>query len=322
MKDKDLFILLNDVANTAKAFKPFEGNPPPNVDLPADQGLEDLIPDDITPGWLERYGLYIFAATIPLLIKLLIKGMRAKGWTSKMILDWLKRHFSNDPTNPGQSDECKKSLKELNDYLKKQSTVNVGGGMQLILDFLQALHLLIALVMIRCEFMDDMLEVLLLGYLLERLLAAGLTEAQAIAYIRLYVEWIRNGAVGQMPNPTGSSPDPECDPDEEKIKEKLKDRGLLEDIGDVAWKAAVLAAIIALIALVAGMISGSGGLATPATIPIIAQIIALAALIGVTLSEDDVRAISRDASANCQQTGVDTGGPVEALVKRLKNRNK
>ena len=322
MKDKDLFILLNDVANTAKAFKPFEGNPPPNVDLPADQGLEDLIPDDITPGWLERYGLYIFAATIPLLIKLLIKGMKAKGWTSKMILDWLKRHFSNDPTNPGQSDECKKSLKELNDYLKKQSTVNVGGGMQLILDFLQALHLLIALVMIRCEFMDDMLEVLLLGYLLERLLAAGLTEAQAIAYIRLYVEWIRNGAVGQMPNPTGSSPDPECDPDEEKIKEKLKDRGLLEDIGDVAWKAAVLAAIIALIALVAGMISGSGGLATPATIPIIAQIIALAALIGVTLSEDDVRAISRDASANCQQTGVDTGGPVEALVKRLKNRNK
>lgn len=322
MKDKDLFILLNDIANTAKAFKPFEGDPPPNVDLPADQGLEDLIPDDITPGWLERYGLYIFAATIPLLIKLLIKGMKAKGWTSKMILDWLKRHFSNDPTNPGQSDECKKSLKELNDYLKKQSTVNVGGGMQLILDFLQALHLLIALVMIRCEFMDDMLEVLLLGYLLERLLAAGLTEAQAIAYIRLYVEWIRNGAVGQMPNPTGSSPDPECDPDEEKIKEKLKDRGLLEDIGDVAWKAAVLAAIIALIALVAGMISGSGGLATPATIPIIAQIIALAALIGVTLSEDDVRAISRDASANCQQTGVDTGGPVEALVKRLKNRNK
>ena len=321
MKDKDLFILLNDIANTAKAFKPFEGDPPPNVDLPADQGLEDLIPDDITPGWLQRYGLFI-AATIPLLIKLLIKGMRAKGWTSKMILDWLKRHFSNDPTNPGQSDECKKSLKELNDYLKKQSTVNVGGGMQLILDFLQALHLLIALVMIRCEFMDDMLEVLLLGYLLERLLAAGLTEAQAIAYIRLYVEWIRNGAVGQMPNPTGSSPDPECDPDEEKIKEKLKDRGLLEDIGDVAWKAAVLAAIIALIALVAGMISGSGGLATPATIPIIAQIIALAALIGVTLSEDDVRAISRDASANCQQTGVDTGGPVEALVKRLKNRNK
>ena len=321
MKDKDLFILLNDIANTAKAFKPFEGNPPPNVDLPAGQGLEDLIPDDITPGWLQRYGLF-FAATIPLLIKLLIKGMRAKGWTSKMILDWLKRYFSNDPTNPGQSDECKISLKELNDYLKKQSTVNVGGDMQLILDFLKAVQSLIALIMIRCEFLDEMLEVLLLGYLLERLLAAGLTEDQARAYIRLYVEWIRNGAVGPMPAPTGSSSDPECDPDEETIKEKLKDRGLMDDVGEVLWKAAVLAAIIALIAIVAGMIGGTGGAATPATIPIIAQIIALAALIGVTLSEDDVRAISRDASANCQQTGVDTGGPVEALVKRLKNRNK
>ena len=305
MKDKDLFILLNDIANTAKAFKPFEGNPPPNVDLPAGQGLEDLIPADITPGWLERNGFTIFAGTIPFLIMILIKGMRAKGWTSKMILDWLKRYFSNDPTNPGQSDECKKSLKELNDYLKKQSTVDGGGNIQLVLDF-----------------MDEMLEVLLLGYLLERLLAAGLTEDQARAFIRLYVEWIRNGAVGPMPTPTRPSPNPECDPDEETIKEKLKDRGLMDDIGEVAWKAAVLAAIIALIALVAGIIGGSGGIATPATIPIIAQIIALAALIGVTLSEDDVRAISRDASANCQQTGVDTGGPVEALVKRLKNRNK
>ena len=320
MKDKDLFILLNDIANTTKAFKPFEGNPPPNVDLPADRGLEDLIPDDITPGWLQRYGLTILGG--PILIAMLIKGMRAKGWTSKMILDWLKRHFSNDPTNPGQSDECKKSLKELNDYLKKQSTVNVGGDIQLVLDFLKAAQFLIALVMSRCNFMDEVLEMLLLGYLLERLLAAGLTEAQARAYIRLYEAWIRNGAVGPMPTPTGSSPNPECDPDEEKIKEKLKDRGLLEDIGDVAWKAAVLAAIIALIALVAGIIGGSGGIGTPATIPIIAQIIALAALIGVTLSEDDVRAISRDASANCQQTGVDTGCPVEALVKRLKNRNK
>ena len=320
MKDKDLFILLNDIVNTTKAFKPFEGNPPPNVDLPADRGLEDLIPDDITPGWLQRYGLTILGG--PILIAMLIKGMRAKGWTSKMILDWLKRYFSNDPTNPGQSDECKKSLKELNDYLKKQSTVNVGGDMQLILDFLKAAQLLIALVMSRCNFMDEVLEMLLLGYLLERLLAAGLTEAQARAYIRLYVEWIRNGSVGPMPTPTGSSPNPECAPDEEKIKEKLKDRGLMDDIGEVAWKAAVLAAIIALIALVAGIIGGSGGIGTPATIPIIAQIIALAALIGVTLSEDDVRAISRDASANCQQTGVDTGGPVEALVKRLKNRSK
>jgi hypothetical protein len=320
MKDKDLFILLNDIANTSKAFKPFEGNPPPNVDLPADHGLEDLIPADITPGWLQRYGLTILG--VPLLIALLIKGMRAKGWTSKMILDWLKRYFSNDPTNPGQSDECKRNLKELNDYLKKQSTVNMGGDIQLVLDFLKAAQLLISLVMIQCNFTDDMIELLLLGFLLERLLAAGLTEAQARAYIKLYVEWIKNGANGPMPNPTGSSSDPECAPDEEKIKEKLKDRGLMDDIGEVAWKAAVLAAIIALIALVAGIISGTGGIATPATIPIIAQIIALAALIGVTLSEDDVRAISRDASANCQQTGVDTGGPVEALVKRLKNRNK
>ena len=322
MKDKDLFILLNDIANTAKAFKPFEGNPPPNVDLPAGQGLEDLIPADITPGWLERNGFTIFAGTIPFLIMILIKGMRAKGWTSKMILDWLKRYFSNDPTNPGQSDECKKSLKELNDYLKKQSTVDGGGNIQLVLDFLKAAQLLIALVMSECNFMDEAIEMLLLGYLLERLLAAGLTEDQARAFIRLYVEWIRNGAVGPMPTPTRPSPNPECDPDEETIKEKLKDRGLMDDIGEVAWKAAVLAAIIALIALVAGIIGGSGGIATPATIPIIAQIIALAALIGVTLSEDDVRAISRDASANCQQTGVDTGGPVEALVKRLKNRNK
>jgi len=320
MKDKDLFILLNDIANTSKAFKPFEGNPPPNVDLPADQGLEDLIPADITPGWLERNGFTVFGATI--LIAMLIKGMRAKGWTSKMILDWLKRYFSNDPTNPGQSDECKRNLKELNDYLKKQSTVNMGGDIQLVLDFLKAAQLLISLVMSQCNFTDDMIELLLLGFLLERLLAAGLTEAQARAYIKLYVEWIRNGANGPMPTPTGSSSDPECAPDEEKIKEKLKDRGLMDDIGEVAWKAAVLAAIIALIALVAGIISGSGGIATPATIPMIAQIIALAALIGVTLSEDDVRAISKDASANCQQTGVDTGGPVEALVKRLKNRNK
>jgi hypothetical protein len=320
MKDKDLFILLNDIANTAKAFKPFEGNPPPNVDLPADHGLEDLIPADITPGWLQRYGLTI--SGMPLLIALLIKGMRAKGWTSKMILDWLKRYFSNDPTNPGQSDECKRNLKELNDYLKKQSTVDMGGNIQLVLDFLKAAQLLISLVMSQCNFTDDMIELLLLGFLLERLLSAGLTEAQARAYIKLYVEWIRNGANGPMPTPTGSSSDPECAPDEEKIKEKLKDRGLMDDIGEVAWKAAVLAAIIALIALVAGIISGSGGIGTPATIPIIAQIIALAALIGITLSEDDVRAISRDASANCQQTGVDTGGPVEALVKRLKNRNK
>jgi hypothetical protein len=269
--------------------------------------------------WELNFGNALNVILGGLTLQQLIKFLRSKGWSLRKIAQLFSKTKQNCPE--GSTDPCCLALKRLGEIFSQWNASapvhDMGGLVEAIGGISSVLASLAG-----CAWAREMVLAILTGSLLNYFLSLGLTEQQAMEFIKKLLEWIMGGGDPNLvpaliPNGEQTEPGAEtaCSkPNKKKIEDSVIDR-LGDTVLDFAQKAAIAAAIAAIIAGAIIMCRAS-----PGTCPQIQQqarlaMIAVYAAFGLSLPDEEAQIIYHNG---LQVACAVEGGPVMSNNKQLK----
>ncbi len=287
------------------------------------ESMQDIESEDGSAWWVQFLGTLGYTAAIAApIIQLLIWLKKQYGWTPRELYNWFMKYFRGK--NPDGSDNQFKfpegCIEKLTELAKKFSS-GLANSIS-ISDLLNLLYNYDFSELVECmgnPAYAAAVRALLIEFIRQALVSKGIIIRPGMVeeFVDRLIDWIKNGSNGQRPklpkdlntNPGESAPSEgeECEPSEDKIKEKL------EQTINKPWyvTAAQFAVAIAIIAaLIAALLRGGGGMGggIVSQSPILARLYQLLAWLG--LSEQEYQQLLQDIENSQTQYCIERGLPL------------
>lgn len=289
------------------------------------ESIQDIESEEGSSWWQQLLGtLGLSAAAAAAILQLLILIKKYHGWTPRQLYDWVIKHFS-DTKPDGSNNEFKfpEGCIEALTKIAKKFSQSLSQSISLV-DLINLLYTWDFASIAECASIAayaEAIRALLIQFIRNALVAQGIVVRPGMIeeFVDRLIEWIKNGGNGQRPrlpikdlstNPGESAPsEEECEPNEEKIKEKLEDQ-ISKPWYVTAAQYAVIMGLIA--ALIAALLRGGGGMGGGIVTqsPVLARLYQLLAWLG--LSEQEYQQLLQDIENSQTDYCIQRGLPLEA----------
>ena len=287
------------------------------------ESMQDIESESGRDWWLQLlYQLGYTAVIASSILQILIWLKKQYGWTPRELYNWFMKYFKGK--NPDGSDNQFKfpdgCIEKLTELAKKFSS-GLANSIS-ISDLVNLLYNYNFADIIECISIPayaSAIRAVLIEFIKQALVSRGIIIRPGMIeeFVDRLIDWIKNGGNGQRPrlpkdlssNPGESTPSEgeECEPNEDKIKEKI------EQSIEKPWyvTAAQFAVVTALIAsLIAILLRGGGGMSggIVSQSPVLARLYQLLAWLG--MSEEEYQQLLQDIENSQTEYCIQRGLPL------------